>query len=110
MAGGPYSDSGVKYFAVGGVILRWMRVCIVGALAAGIIVAVLAGPSWAHVVGQTGGGSGYGAPQVLGEQFIKPKSASSSSAGFWIGLLVALAVLGGTGFIGWRRTHNGAPA
>jgi len=83
-----------------------MRVCIVGALAAGIVVAVLAGPSWAHIVGQTG--SGYGAPQVLGEQFIRPKTTSSSNAGFWVGLLFALAVLAGTGFIGWRRTHNTA--
>ena len=89
--------------------MRWMRVCVVGALAAGIIIAVVAGPSWAaHVTAQTG--SGYGAPQVLGEQFIKPQSASSSNTGFYIGLLVALAVLGGTGFIGWRRTHNTAGA
>jgi hypothetical protein len=80
-----------------------MRVCIVGALTVGIALTVLAGASYAaHVTGQVG----YGAPQVLGEQFIKPKSASSSSMGLWLGLFVALAILGGTAFFGWRRTHT----
>jgi hypothetical protein len=84
-----------------------MRICVVGALTVGIALTVLAGASYAVAqVGQTG----YGAPQVLGEQFIKPQSASSSSAGFYVGLLVALVILGGTGFFGWRRTHNGADA
>ena len=90
--------------------MRWMRVCLVGALAAGLVLAIVAGPSFAiHITGQTGG-SGYGAPQVLGEQFIKPKSSGSSNVGFWLGLLMALTVLGGTGFIGWRRTHAEAGA
>jgi len=82
-----------------------MRVCVVGALTVGIALTVLAGASHAagHVVGQT---TGYGAPQVLGEQFIKPKNASSSSAGLWFGLLVALVILAATGFFGWRRTHD----
>jgi hypothetical protein len=84
-----------------------MRICVVGALTVGIALTVIAGASYAagHVVGQTG----YGAPQVLGEQFIKPQSASSSSAGFYVGLLVALVILGGTGFYGWRRTHAETP-
>ena len=80
-----------------------MRICVVGALTVGIALTVIAGTSYAagHVLGQTG----YGAPQVLGEQFIKPKSASSSSAGLWLGLLVALLILAFAGFFGWRRTH-----
>jgi hypothetical protein len=82
-----------------------MRICVVGALAVGIALTVFAGASYAlGQVGQTG----YGAPQVLGEQFIKPQSASSSHAGLWIGVVVAVAILGGTGFYGWRRTHAGA--
>ncbi|HEV3351423.1 MAG TPA: hypothetical protein VG076_00795 [Acidimicrobiales bacterium] len=80
-----------------------MRVCIVGALTVGIALTVVAGASYAaHVTGQVG----YGAPQVLGEQFIKPQSASSSSWGLWLGLLVALAILASTAFFGWRRTHT----
>ena len=84
--------------------MRWMRICIVGVLAAGIALTVAAGASYAagHVVGQTG----YGAPQVLGETFIKPQSSSSSSLGLWIGILVALAILGGTAAFGWRRVHT----
>ena len=81
-----------------------MRICVVGALTVGIALTVLAGASYAaaHVAGQT---SGYGAPQVLGEQIIKPTGASSSSAGLWFGLLVALVILAAAGFFGWRRTH-----
>ena len=83
-----------------------MRICVVGALTIGIALTVMAGASYAaHLVGQTG----YGAPQVLGEQFIKPKSASSGS-GLWIGLLVALLILALAAFFGWRRTHEGTEA
>ena len=84
--------------------MRWMRVCIVGALIVGIALSAAAGASYAasHVVGQTG----YGAPQVLGETFIKPQSSSSSSLGLWVGILVALAILGGTAAFGWRRVHT----
>jgi hypothetical protein len=96
--------SAVKYRLSGGFILRWMRICIVGVLAAGIALTVAAGASYAagHVVGQTG----YGAPQVLGETFIKPQSSSSSSLGLWVGILVAMAILGGTAAFGWRRVHT----
>jgi hypothetical protein len=82
-----------------------MRICVVGALTVGIALTVFAGASYAaaHVAGQT---SGYGAPQVLGEQFIKPKSAGSST-GLWFGLLVALVILAAAAFFGWRRTHEG---
>ena len=85
-----------------------MRICVVGALTVGIALTVIPGASYAagHVVGQTG----YGAPQVLGDQFIKPKGASSSSAGLWLGLLVALVILAATAFFGWRRTDTGADA
>jgi hypothetical protein len=85
--------------------LRWLRICVFGILTAGIALTVAAGASYAagHVVGQTG----YGAPQVLGEQFIKPQNASSSSWGLWLGLLVALLILGGTAFFGWRHTRSG---
>ncbi|TMK83381.1 MAG: hypothetical protein E6G57_15960 [Actinobacteria bacterium] len=83
--------------------MRWMRICVVGALTVGIALTVIAGASYAagHVVGQTG----YGAPQVLGDQFIRPKNAGSSSAGLWFGLLVALVILAAAGFVGWRRTQ-----
>ena len=80
-----------------------MHICIVAVLAAGIALTVVAGPSLAaNVVGQTG----YGAPQDLGEQIINPKSAGNSNVTFWVGLLVALGILGATGFIGWRRAHD----
>jgi hypothetical protein len=83
-----------------------MRLCVIGALTAGIALTVIAGASFAaHAPGQIG----YGATQVLGEQFIKPRSASSSNLGFWLGLFVALAILGGTGFYGWRRTRTAQP-
>ena len=83
--------------------MRWMRICVVGALTVGIALTVIAGASYAagHVVGQTG----YGAPQVLGDQFIRPKNAGSSSAGLWFGLLVALVILAAASFVGWRRTQ-----
>ena len=81
-----------------------MRVSILGVLTAGVVLAVAAGWSYAaRPVGQTG----YGAPQVLGDQFINPNNASSSSWGFWLGLLAALFILAGTGFYGWYRTHHG---
>jgi hypothetical protein len=83
-----------------------MRFCVVGALTVGIALTVIAGPSFAsHITGQTG----YGAPQVLGDQFIRPQSANSSSWGLWAGLLLALFILGGTGFFGWRRTRDATP-
>ena len=84
--------------------MRWMRVCIVGALIVGIALSAASGASYAasHVVGQTG----YGAPQVLGEQFIKPQSSGSSSMGLWVGILIALGILGGTAFFGWYRVHH----
>jgi hypothetical protein len=73
------------------------------ALAAAIVFVVISGPSFAaHITAQTG----YGAPQDLGEQVINPKSAGSSNVGFWVGVLVAAAILGATGFIGWRRAHD----
>ncbi|MBV8161553.1 MAG: hypothetical protein JO265_11580 [Acidimicrobiia bacterium] len=79
-----------------------MRICVVGALTVGIVLTVVASASYAaHVSGQVG----YGAPQVLGEQFIKPKNASSSSWGLWLGVIIALLILGGTGLFGWRRVH-----
>ena len=80
-----------------------MRVSILGVLTAGVVLAVAAGWSYAaRPVGQTG----YGAPQVLGDQFINPHSASNSNLGLWLGLLVALAILGGSGFYGWYRMHH----
>jgi len=86
--------------------VHWLRICVIAALAAGIVLTVVAGPSWAaHVTAQTG--SGYGAPQDLGEQVINAKDAGgSSNTAFWVGILVAAAILGATGFIGWRRSHD----
>ncbi|MBV9040677.1 MAG: hypothetical protein JOZ68_06715 [Acidimicrobiia bacterium] len=84
--------------------MHWVRVCVVAALTAGIALTVLGGAAYAaHVVGQT---SGYGAPQVLGDQFIRPKNASSSSWGVWLGVIIALLLLASTGFFGWRRLHT----
>ena len=82
-----------------------MRSCVLGALTVGIALTVMAGAAYAAgpVVGQT---SGYGAPQVLGDQFIKPQNASSSSTGLWLGLLVALLILAFAAFFGYRRTHS----
>jgi len=84
-----------------------MRVCVVGALTVGIALTVLAGASYAagHVVGQTT--SGYGAPQVLGEQFIKPQAASSAW-GLWAGLGIAFLILFLSASYGWYRTHAAA--
>ena len=83
--------------------MRWMRSVVIGALTAGIVLTVIAGASYAsHVTGQVG----YGAPQVLGDTFIRPRAASSSHLGFWLGLLIALAVIAATGLLGWRRTHT----
>ncbi len=83
--------------------MRWTRICLVAAVVAGLVLTVAAGASYAaHVSGQTG----YGATQVLGEQFIKPKNASSSHWGLWLGILVALLVLISSGFYGWRRTRE----
>ncbi len=104
MTDSPYSDSTVKSFFVEGRKVRWMRISVIAVLAAGVVFSVVAGPAHAaHIVGQTG----YGAPQDLGEQVINPKSASgSSNFAFWAGILVAAAILGATGFIGWRRAHD----
>jgi hypothetical protein len=71
------------------VILRWMRICVVGALTAAIALTVVAGTSFAsHASGQIG----YGGTQVLGEQFIKPKSGGSG-VGIWVGVIVALGII-----------------
>jgi len=87
--------------------LRWVRVCVVGVVTAGIALTLLGGAAYAaHVVGQT---TGYGATQVLGDQFIRPKNASSSTWGVWLGVLIALLILAGTGFFGWRRLHTEQP-
>ena len=83
--------------------MRWVRVCVVGVVTVGIALTVLGGAAYAaHVVGQA---SGYGAPQVLGDQFIRPKNASSSSWGVWLGVIIAFVLLASTGFLGWRRLH-----
>jgi len=83
--------------------LRWLRISILAAVTAGMVLAIGAGWSFAaHPTGQVG----YGAPQVLGDQFINPHNASSSTWGFWLGLLAALFILAGTGFYGWYRTHH----
>jgi hypothetical protein len=83
--------------------MRLLRISLIAVLAAGIAFAIVAGPAHAaDLVAQTG----YGAPQELGEQVIEAKSASSSNVAFWAGILVAAAILGTTGFIGWRRAHD----
>ena len=83
--------------------MRWMRICVVGALAVGIVLTVVAGASYAaHVSGQVG----YGAPQVLGEQFIRPKASGGSNWALWLGLAIALLILALAGFFGWRRWHG----
>jgi hypothetical protein len=82
--------------------VRWIRMCVIGAFVAGISLTLLAGSSnAAHVVGQTG----YGAPQVIADNVITPKAASSHF-GLWLGVVIALAVIAATAFVGWRRTHS----
>jgi hypothetical protein len=82
--------------------VRWIRLCVIGALVAGIALTLLAGASnAAHIAGQVG----YGAPQVIPDNVITPKPASSHF-GLWLGVLIALAVIAATGLIGWRRTHS----
>jgi len=86
--------------------LRWLRISILGALTAGIILAVGAGLSYAaRPTGQVG----YGAPQVLGDQFINPHHASSAW-GLWSGLGIAFLILFLSAFYGWFRTHHNAPS
>ena len=82
--------------------MRWLRISVLVLLTVGIVLGVAGGWSSAHPLGQVG----YGAPQVLGEQFINPKHASSSSFGLWLGIFIALLILASTGFFGWRRLHT----
>ncbi|MBV9410742.1 MAG: hypothetical protein JO148_04050 [Acidimicrobiia bacterium] len=50
--------------------------------------------------------TGYGAPQVLPDQTIQPISHSGGShTGLALGGLVAVVILGGAGFYGWRHNH-----
>jgi hypothetical protein len=82
--------------------VRWIRLCVIGALVAGIALTLLAGSSnAAHVAGQVG----YGAPQVIPDNVITAKPASSHF-GLWVGVIIAFAVIAATGLIGWRKTHT----
>ncbi|MCU1449117.1 MAG: hypothetical protein JWP02_1287, partial [Acidimicrobiales bacterium] len=47
----------------------------------------------------------YGAPQVIADNVITPRPASSHF-GLWLGVVIALAVIAATAFVGWRRTHT----
>lgn len=50
--------------------------------------------------------TGYGAPQVLPDQTIQPVSSSKSShTGLELGAGVAVVILGGAAFYGWRHKH-----
>ena len=83
--------------------MRALRISILAAVTAGVVLAIGAGWSFAaHTTGQVG----YGAPQVLGDQFIKPNNSSSSGLGLWLGLLIATGILGASAFFGWYRTHH----
>ena len=50
---------------------------------------------------------GYGAPQELPDQTIQPISHGSSNTGLALGVGVAVVILGGATFFGWRH-HNQA--
>ena len=80
-----------------------MRISILGVLTAGVVLAMAAGWSYAaHPLAQT---SGYGAPQVLGDQIINPHHASSAF-GLWAGLGIAFLILFLSASYGWIRTHH----
>jgi hypothetical protein len=53
--------------------------------------------------------TGYGAPQVLPDQTIQPISHGSSSTGLAVGVGVAVVIIGGAVFVGWRHSHSETP-
>ena len=83
--------------------MRFVRPAILTAILAGIVLAMVGGWSFAS---QPTGQVGYGAPQVIPDQVISGQNAGSSHLGLWIGIAVALFILGGTAFIGWKKTHS----
>jgi len=83
--------------------VRFVRPTILTAVVVGVILAVIEGLSYAS---QPVGQIGYGAPQQIPDQVISGQSASSSHLGLWIGIAVALFILGGTAFFGWKKTHS----
>ena len=83
--------------------MRFVRPAILATVVTGVVLALVSGWSFAsQPVGQVG----YGAPQAIPDQVISGQSASSSHLGLWIGILVALFILGGTAFFGWKKTHS----
>ena len=83
--------------------MRFVRSTIVATVTAGIVLAIIAGWSYAS---PSRGQVGYGAPQVVPDQIISGQHASSSHLGLWIGILAALLILALTGFLGWKKTHS----
>jgi hypothetical protein len=83
--------------------VRLVRPAILAAIAAGIVLAIVTG--WSYASPPTGQ-VGYGAPQQLPDQTISGQNASSSQWGLWIGILVALLILALTAYFGWRKTHS----
>ena len=83
--------------------VRFVRVAVVATLVVGAAVAIVTEWSFAS---QPLGQVGYGAPQAIPDQVINGQHASSSHLGLWIGILVALFILGATAFLGWKKTHS----
>jgi hypothetical protein len=48
---------------------------------------------------------GYGAPQNIPDQTIKPISHGSSNTGLAVGVGAAVVIIGGATFFGWRHAH-----
>src|SRR5436305_10284149 len=83
--------------------VRFVRPAVLTAVIVGVVLAVIEGLSFASApTGQVG----YGAPQQLPDQVISGQNASSSHLGLWIGVGVAILILGGTAFFGWKKTHS----
>jgi len=83
--------------------VRFVRPAILTAVLTGIVLALVGGWSFAS---QPTGQVGYGTPQAIPDQVINGQHASSSHLGLWIGILVALFILGATAFLGWKKTHS----
>ena len=83
--------------------MRFVRPAVLGVILVGVVLALVNGWSFAS---QPTGQVGYGAPQQLPDQVIKGANASSSHLGLWIGVGVAILILAGTAFYGWKKTHS----
>ena len=59
--------------------------------------------SFSAATPKSGAQTGYGAPQQIPDQTIQPISQGSSDTGLILGVGVAVVILGGGVFLGWRH-------